>query len=161
MLIHKSQLPGITRIFPEATFLYDYSFISRILEKMLKFVGEDWVIRVITPVQRKCTLASCINRAIMSLATNYRENISLVPISLFVFPFYRPSVTDFSIHDAKKEERKEAEVAPRRENIFMDINLFLPFFRDWKANAEKAFELWIGSQPTSILANSNPLHPLS
>lgn len=64
----------------------------------------------------------------MPLATNYRENISLVSISLFVFPFYRPSVTDFSIHDVKKEEK--AEVVPRRENIFMDINLFLPFFRD-------------------------------
>lgn len=39
----------------------------------------------------------------------------------------------------------------------MDINLFSPFFHDWKANAKEAFELWIGSQPTSILSNSSLL----
>lgn len=92
----------------------------------------------------------------MSLATNYREDISLAPISLFVPCFLLSRTFRFT---SQKKRRNEERSRRRRENIFIDINLFSPFFRDWKANAEEAFELWIGSLPTSILSNSYPLQP--
>lgn len=106
------------------------------------------------------TLASCVNRAIIPLVADYCKDI-LLPVSFScssVVPcavVFLSVAADFSIHgEGKKKEQRSRR---RRENIFMDINLFLPFSRDWKANAEEAFEPWIGSQPTSILSNLPPL----
>lgn len=144
----------ITKVFPKVAFLYDYTFIPGILEKIFKFVGGDWVIRVITLALRKCTLASCVNRAIIPV-TNYCKDVSAS--RSFPYPFYRPAVADFSIYDVKKIGRWR--IAPLTGKYFYGYKFVFAIFHDWKANAEEAFELWIGSQPTSILSNSSLPQP--
>jgi len=77
----------------------------------------------------------------MPLATNYVKT-SLAPISLFVpCSIVTPSVTSFSIHDAKKEKtRQEAEVASSTEKYFHGYKfVFAIFFyiESRKANAER------------------------